>query len=440
MSAFIDLLRRHCHEESNLLYAQLFQLLQKHNEILLLSNLAGANTCSTLRAIHNQPENASISPKTLILLQNPDFVEALSRIIRYTDPGLSVISIFPGFRKNQLVAELAKMPRIFIGTPARILDIVASQMIRISDFEAIIVEDLSGFQYLGYEDQLSEILETAADRCKIVMTSKSDETARFTRSARGNKLSINKLRLRFPFKYHAFTIIADEHGKYQALHQLISELFPNPVVVFCNHRGEVIRLAKYLQKMSVPVGVLHGGVDAQQFVDTPAMLRNGSLQVVITTDYTTVSDLPELLFLVHFNMPINKQAYDKRNQILLRHHHFGTAFHLLQEDEDQPEFIQTIPDIYEVSDASGQTTIPWWSTIKIEFQDKKVKFGLKEAVKLLTVHGRLHRDEIGLFENRNNAFFVAIASRKAPSVIERINGRSINKNTLQASLLQPLID
>ncbi len=440
MSKFVDVLRRHCHEDSNILYTKLFESLQKHNDIFLSSNFTATNTCSALKAIHNQPDYQLKKPKTLILLPNPALVESITMFVRNTNTSLRTLGLFDGHQVKKNTRKLEVLPDVLIGTPARILDLLALKAFQLEQFDAIIVENLGSFQYLGYSDQLNDILEQTSPKCKVIITSKTDDLGDLDVLLSSNKNAVSKLRLRFPFKYHAFTVITDKSAKSISLYHLISELFPNPVVVYCNHRGEAIRVAKFLHQKKLKVGILHGGISDEHYENTLAMFRNGSLQAIITTDYTAVTDLPELIFLVHYNMPINRQAYDKRNQVLLKHHHFATAFHLIQEDEDQPEFIQTIPDIFELKFDDGIAPTPWWSTIKIVFTKEIAPLTLPDVIKLLTKHGRLHRDEIGMFEQHGSITYIAVVAHKALTIIERINGKRMNNQILEAVPISPVID
>ncbi len=434
------ILKRTCVEEFEQLYKSLFSALLSHDDILLLAPLGVGKMCSTVRALQNQPEFHEVSPRIMLLVHDPYVVNEFGQAEIFDKNDLSVLQITPGLHTNKLIRKLKDSPDMILGTPAKILDLVQKGYLEIQTFDAIIIEDVSHFQYLGYYEQLQTLLEMVSKSSKVIFTSSLQNQESLPIPLRVKPHLVNQLRLNFPFKFHAFTLITDEAGKPEALFHLLCELFPRPTMIYCTHRGGVIRLEKYLSQKKLAVGMIHGGMDESQVNDTIAMFKNGSITALLTTDMAMDEDYDmDIKYLVHYQMPLNKQAYQRRNSVLLKHQHFATAFHLFQEDEDQPDFIHTLPDVIEVSDNHHIPPTPWWATIKLTSDDPS-GFSTQELINLLTGRGKLHRDEIGMMENISGVDYLAVAHRKAAKVAERLDGYKLKNVRLTAAWIEKLYD
>ncbi len=432
------ILKRNCAEEFEQLYKSLFKALLLHDDILLLAPVGVGKMCSTFKALQNQPEFKDVTPRILLLVHDPYVLNEFGQAEIFTKDDLSVMQITPGSHTNKLVRQLKESPDLVMGTPAKVLDLLRKNYLDINIFDAIIIEDVSHFQYLGYFEQLQQLMEMAQGVAKVIFTSSLENQESLPIPLRSKPHLVNQLRLNFPFKFHAFTLISDEAGKSELLFHLLCELFPRPTMVFCTHRGSVIRLEKYLSQKKLKVGMVHGGMDENELTDTIAMFKNGSLSVLLTTDMGMDEEYDmDIKYLVHYQMPLSQEAYQRRNSLMLDHQHFATAFHLFQEDEDQPEFIHTLPNVIEVSQNYDAPLTPWWATIKLVTKDQ-TSFSTPELIDLLTERGKLHRDEIGMLESISGIYYLAVVYRKAQKVAVRLNGLILKNTQISAIWIEKL--
>ncbi len=430
------ILQRACVEEFEQLYNSLYSALLTHNNVLFLAPEGVQKVCSTVKALQDQPAFRNHRPRIILLMHDPYVVSEMGINHSFFNEDTRLMRIVPGKHTNHLIRELNTSPDLVAGTPAKILELIQKGYIQISHFDAIIIEDVSSFQYLGYYDHLQQIIETAENTTKVVFTSSLENQESLPLPLRVKPHLVNQLRLNFPFRFHAFTLISEEAGKPNTLFDLLCELFPRPTMVYCNHRGAIIRLQKILAAKKMSVGIIHGGLEEVVLEDTLAMFRNGSLLVLLTTDMA-IQDrwFPDVKYLVHYQMPLNNQSYQKRNNVLLNHHHFATAFHIIQEDEDQPDFIHTLPDVIEISHHYHEAPLSYWKTIKLEFS-ANIVLENSEIIQLLASIGKLHRDEIGLIEKIRHSYYIAIAYRKAHKTLERIDGAKFNNQICSAAIIE----
>ncbi|MDP2722846.1 MAG: DEAD/DEAH box helicase [Bacteroidales bacterium] len=426
-----DILKRVCVEDFEKLDSALYNALLEHREILLIANSGGEKMCSTVKALRNQPMFSTHKPRIMLILHNAAKIAELFTYKSLEDRKIGVATITADIHTNNIIKQLSTFPDLISGTPAKLIDIIEKGYVDIRTFDAVVVDDVSSFKDLGYFEQLEQILQMLGEHTKVILTSNLENQDDLPFILQTKPHIINHLRLSYPYKFHAFTIISDESEKPDTLFQLLCELQAYPTVVFCNDRGSVIRLEKFLLSKKIKAGIVHGGLLEHEREMLLAMFRNGSIHVLITTDRAIVeSNIPDIEYIVHYHLPLNAQAYSKRNQVLLGQRPYGTAFHILQEDEDQPDFIHTLPDVIHLSDARPAPVASWWLTLKITI-DGNDELNQADAIELLISKGNLHRDEIGLFERGQFGYYQAVSSKKAEKTIKKLDGIHFRKSILR---------
>ncbi|MFA5417966.1 MAG: DEAD/DEAH box helicase [Bacteroidales bacterium] len=430
-----DILNRVCVEDFEKLDSALYNALLKHREILLIANNGGEKMCSTVKALRNQPMYSTHKPRIMLILHDAAKIAELLTYKSLEDRKIGVATITADIHTNSIIKQLSTFPDLITGTPAKLIDIIQKGYVDIQTFDAVVVDDVNCFKELGYFDQLEQILQMLGEHTRVILTSNLEKQGDLPLSLRSGPHIINHLRLSFPYKFHAFTIISDESEKPGTLFRLLCEIQAYPTVVFCNDRGSVIRLEKFLLGNKIKAGIVHGGLPDHEREMILAMFKNGSIHVLITTDRAIVeSNIPDIEYIVHYHLPLNAQVYTKRNQILLGQRPYGTAFHILQEDEDQPDFIHTLPDVLQLSDDLPAPVASWWLTLIISLEGTDV-LDQAGAIELLKAKGNLHRDEIGLFERGQFGYYQAVSSKKAEKTIKKLDGIHFKNSILKVQVV-----
>ena len=83
--------------------------------------------------------------------------------------------------------------------------------------------------------------------------------------------------------------------------------------------------------------------------------RNGSHRLLITTDLASRGlDIPEIEYVVHYQLPHNKEAFLHRNGRTARMRSSGTAYLILTEDE-RLTYLDHHPEIEKLTDPATNT-------------------------------------------------------------------------------------
>jgi len=115
--------------------------------------------------------------------------------------------------------------------------------------------------------------------------------------------------------------------KLEALMLLLWEkINSKSTIVFCNHRDAVNRISEQLALHKVDHGYYHGGLEQIDREKTLIKLRNGSINLLITTDLAARGlDIPEIDAVIHYQFPATEDVMIHRNGRTARMNANGTA-------------------------------------------------------------------------------------------------------------------
>ena len=144
-------------------------------------------------------------------------------------------------------------------------------------------------------------------------------------------------------------------------------------------------------------------------------------------------DIPELKFIIHYQLPLKLEEFTHRNGRTARMNACGTAYVLKWTDEPLPEFISS-QNVLKLQDK--QTTIfPKWATLFIS-GGRKDKISKGDIAGLFFKQGNLKSNELGVIELKQDCAFVAVPKEKALEVVDKTNNTRLKKKKVRITLLQ----
>ena len=228
-------------------------------------------------------------------------------------------------------------------------------------------------------------------------------------------------------------VITKADEKLETLFSLICKIGNKVTLVFCNHRDAVDRISDLLWDMRVIHDVFHGGMEQEDREKALIKFRNGSTQLLITTDLASRGlDIPEIEYIIHYQLPHNIEAFTHRNGRTARMHAGGTAYLLLTPDERydyleaQPE-IETLP----ANNVLPQPTL--WATLYIS-AGKKDKVNKIDIVGLLLKKTKLAKDDIGLIEVLDYTSYVAVKRKLIKQTVEALKAEKIKNKKVKIEI------
>jgi superfamily II DNA/RNA helicase len=179
--------------------------------------------------------------------------------------------------------------------------------------------------------------------------------------------------------------------------------------------------------------VFHGGMEQEDREKALIKFRNGSTQILVTTDLASRGlDIPEIEYIIHYQLPHNKEAFTHRNGRTARMHAAGTAY-LLLTSEERYDYLETEPEIETISDTKTMPQPTEWATLYIA-AGKKDKVNKVDIVGLLLKKSKLAKDDIGLIEVLDYSSYVAVKRKLIKQTVEQLKAEKIKNKKVKIEI------
>jgi len=143
-------------------------------------------------------------------------------------------------------------------------------------------------------------------------------------------------------------------------------------------------------------------------------------------------DVPEMEFIIHYELPTHKEEFIHRNGRTARVAAEGTAYVLKWKDQALPEFIEKTT----TADISNQPikNLVYWETLFIS-GGRKDKISKSDIAGLFFKQGGISKEQLGVIELKQDCAFVAVPVILADELIQKLNNTKLKKKKVRVSLV-----
>jgi superfamily II DNA/RNA helicase len=419
-------------EALNPMQEEAFLSISSIENTVLLSPTGTGKTLAFLLPTINSLSTKCENVQLLILVPSRELAIQIEQVVRQMGSGFKANAVYGGrpFSKDKI--ELAHAPAILIGTPGRIADHLRRETVLVEDIKTLVLDEFDKSLEIGFEKEMSEILAALPNIKKRILTSATQdiEIPRFV--GLENEIIIDYLDTKIS-NLVVKKVISPDKNKLQSLVDLIHHIGNKPGIVFCNFKDTIQYVSDFLIKNNIPHGCFYGGMEQIDRERALIKFRNGTHQIIIATDLAARGlDIPELNFIIHYQLPLKSEEFTHRNGRTARMNAQGTAYVLQWENEYLPEFITT-SQIEKLS--AKQTSInSQWETLFIS-GGRKDKISKGDIAGLFFKQGNLERNELGVIELKQDCAFVAVPKTKAAAIVEKVNNMRVKKRKVRVTII-----
>ena len=248
-----------------------------------------------------------------------------------------------------------------------------------------------------------------------------------------NPTIVNYLSEKTISKLEIKTVKLSSNNKLQALLDLIEYLGDQPGIVFCNLRESIEQVSRFLDKNNIMHSCFSGGMEQKDRERSLIKFRNGTSQILIATDLASRGiDVPELKFIVHYEMSRTLEEFTHRNGRVGRVESNGTAYVMKFENKDLPEFVKNskVVNISKKSIRKSQL----WKTLFIS-GGRKDKISKGDIAGLFFKQGKINKDDLGTIELKQDCAFVAVPKKLADQLVDKLNNTRLKKKKVRVTIL-----
>lgn len=371
--------------------------------------------------------------QALILVPSRELAIQIEQVVRSMGSGFKVNAVYGGRAMSKDKIEIKHVPSVLIGTPGRIADHFRTDRFSKKNIKTLILDEFDKSLEVGFEQEMSEIINQLPHLNKRVLTSATQniEIPGFVRL--NNPTTVNYLDQKVVAKLEIKTVKLSSNNKLQALLDLINYLGNQPGIVFCNLRDSIDQVSRFLDKNKIKHGCFSGGMEQKDRERSLIKFRNGTSQVLIATDLASRGiDIPELKFVIHFEMSRTVEEFTHRNGRVARVNSKGTAYVMKLEKKDLPEFIKN-SKVINISKNSIRKP-QFWETLFIS-GGRKDKISKGDIAGLFFKQGMITKDQLGVIELKRDCAFVAVPKSISEQLAEKLNNTRLKKKKVRVTVL-----
>jgi len=379
--------------------------------------------------------NAKITGvQALILVPSRELALQIEQVFRLMGTGFKVNCCYGGHPMKTERNNFSEPPAVLIGTPGRIAAHLRRGSFEPESIHLLVLDEFDKSLEMGFSDEMSYIIGLLPKIKKRILTSATQAIEIPEFSGVKNPVTLNYLSEDNRPNIVIKAVRATENDKLEILIKLICLIGHEPTLVFCNHREAVDRISEILTEEKVVHDIFHGGLEQDERERALLKFRNGSHQILITTDLASRGlDIPEIKNIIHYQGANTEEGFIHRNGRTARMNAEGTAWLVLAEQEALPDFLTITPAIVNLPERIRMPEPPQWITLYIG-AGKKDKISKTDIVGFLIQKGNLTKEEIGLITILDNASFVAINRIKARQTLTAVRDEKVKNQKVRIAI------
>ncbi|MGN6478153.1 MAG: DEAD/DEAH box helicase [Flavipsychrobacter sp.] len=406
---------------------------EEHNDIILLSATGSGKTLAFLLPTVDALDKDNKKTQALIVVPSRELAQQIENVFRQMGTGFKITNCYGGHKREIEENNLVQPPAIIVGTPGRLCDHLRRGNITADSITHLVLDEFDKSLELGFEEEMAFIIESLPNVTHHMLTSATQavEIPEFLGLKEPHRLSFVTDEEADPTKLAIKMVLSPDRDKVDTLFRLICYLGNRSTIIFCNHRESVERTSQLLSEKGITNEFYHGAMEQRERDSALAKFRNGSVNVLVTTDIAARGlDIPNIRYIVHYHLPFTEDSFTHRNGRTARMDASGTVILLLSPDEKVPDYVSPAPEEIELPEEAVIPEKPKWTTLFIS-AGKKDKVNKVDIVGFLSNKGELKKEDIGLIDVKDFFSFVAIRRSKASYTLHLVKEHKLKNRKVK---------
>ncbi len=413
--------------ELNEMQAAVVEKASSTSNLMLLAPTGSGKTLAFLIPLIAKLKSDVAGVQALIVAPSRELSLQIEDVFRTMKTSYKVSCCYGGHSVKVEQNSLREAPAVVIGTPGRLADHFLRKSFDPRTIKLVVLDEFDKSLQMGFQKELTTLFKAFSGKQSHLLTSATrlevwPEFLPFT-----NPETLNYLKDEAASKLELKLVRTNTTDKVETLMRLVAGFNQEVCLVFCNHRDAVERISALLAQHQFAHSILHGAMEQIDREKNLIKFRGGAHNVLIATDLASRGlDVPEIRHVVHYQLPLQQEAFLHRNGRTARMHADGKAYLIVALDETIPEYIDKSIEEVKVPSKLVLPPPPLYSCLYIS-AGKKDKISKGDIVGLLTKKGGLTSEDIGLITLLDFSSYVAVRRHQVNKLLTAIKNEKLKK-------------
>ena len=254
--------------------------------------------------------------KALILTPTRELAEQVStNIYRFSKNNhLTVVQIYGGVSIEPQIRQIRRAD-IIVGTPGRVQDHIERRTLHLGKIKYLILDEADRMLDMGFIRAVEKIIRLCPPERQTLLFSAtiSEEISRIAKNYMKNPVRVSVNDQVDPSKLYQKYYPDTAEEKFSLLLHLLKLEKNGVVMVFCNTRRNVDRLAYSLKSNGIHCMAIHGGLSQNRRSDTLHAFHKRDTLVLVCTDIAARGlDIKDVSHVYNFDIPSTSDDYIHR--------------------------------------------------------------------------------------------------------------------------------
>jgi ATP-dependent RNA helicase DeaD len=260
--------------------------------------------------------------QALILAPTRELVQQIKKQLfkftKYSEEKIFAEGVYGGEKIDKQISALRRTTHIIIATPGRLLDLIERGDVNINNVKTLVLDEADEMLSMGFKEDLNKILKhnTGKRHTWLFSATMPEEIQRIIKtymSPNAVTVEVNKEDLINANITHQY-ISTNIKEKFNILVTLLGRSAGERGIIFCRTKAGTKDLTEKLIDEGFSVGALEGDMQQKERDKAMRAFKNGSLQVLISTDVSARGiDVNNLAFVIHHQLPDQLEYYTHRS-------------------------------------------------------------------------------------------------------------------------------
>lgn len=429
MSLQQEILKSLGYEALTPMQSEMYDKAPQSSGLVLLSPTGSGKTFAYLLPLLERIQASIETLQGVIIVPTRELVQQIDDVLRSMKAPIRFVKLHggrPTMEEHKRIKEVK--PQVIITTPGRFLDHLQKENINPFTVKNLIIDEFDKCLELGFQGEMENILRylKSVQQCWLMSATDSEEIPNFMHKVtpRFEKLDFSDQNDDLSDRLTIKQVTSPSKDKLETLGELLNLIHGEPSIVFVAHRESVERVGNYLRSKGFFVSMYHGGLEQEIRERALYKFRNGSTNVLVSTDLAARGlDIPEVQAVIHYHLPLKKEDFVHRNGRTARWNSEGVIYLITSESERIPDFIEDFESI-DLPKSPLKVIPPKYVTIYIG-RGKKDKLSKGDILGFLCKKGGLKNSEIGRIDVGSHFSYAAILRSKVANALKGISGEKI---------------
>ncbi|MFA0113262.1 DEAD/DEAH box helicase [Vibrio sp. 10N.261.46.E11] len=252
---------------------------------------------------------------------------------------IKMVTLTGGVNTDEQQQQLASKPRLAIATPGRLLAVIKSGELELTQCLSLVLDEADRLIDMGFWPDIQAITEALPAKRQSLLFSATlpPELVNQAETLLSNPEKITTHQENSVVETIEETLyLVNKGSKAQALIALLNQNQWPQVLVFIGAKDNADALTKRLNKAKISVSALHGNKSQEERAQTLESFKNGETRVLIATDVMARGiHIDQLPVVINFELPSHSATYVHRVGRTARAGSAGCAISLVSHSENE---------------------------------------------------------------------------------------------------------